>query len=63
MLFDLFRKEIKFNNIDGYDDIKDIRLYLPPYTAAAAISRNIGQSITEVEDGSCNRKSSMGPER
>src|SRR5437660_8143106 len=24
MLLDLFRKEIEFNNIHGYDDIKDI---------------------------------------
>jgi hypothetical protein len=24
MILDLFRKEIEFNNIQGYDDIKDI---------------------------------------
>jgi hypothetical protein len=24
MILDLFRKEIEFNNIEGYDDIKDI---------------------------------------
>ena len=24
MILDLFRKEIEFNNIHGYDDIKDI---------------------------------------
>ena len=24
MILDLFRKEIEFNNIQGYDDLKDI---------------------------------------
>ena len=24
MILDLFRKEIEFNNIQGYDDIKDV---------------------------------------
>jgi hypothetical protein len=24
MILDLFRKEIGFNNIEGYDDIKDV---------------------------------------